>query len=110
MEHTKITGLDVLNANEVEFVDELANCWNEYDGLKKKEEKASNDRLVMAECIGDALVYIVDYDGFNTVDGLKGLIDYIRNLLKSGYPEGLYNEIKGEICPICHQVLAKAKE
>lgn len=33
MEHTKIRPVDVLNASETKFVDELVKCWNNHDDL-----------------------------------------------------------------------------
>jgi chromosome segregation ATPase len=75
--------------------------------LSEAEEKVSdvwNDNIRLSKCVEDVLVQLANYDGYeNDIEGLKRLIDFTVKLLSKGYPIRLYNEIRGEICPICDQ-------
>lgn len=60
--------LDKLKENNSNMQEEMARTWQKCDDYKSRYEKAS-----------DKIQYIIDYgfdyDGFNTVESLKGLID-----------------------------------
>ncbi len=76
---------------------------NETKAKLSKLQGAEKDATAMNMCIDDALIVMADYDGYKDTDGLKKLIDRVTTLLTSKYPERLYNEIKGEVCPLCHE-------
>jgi hypothetical protein len=59
------------------------------------------ENIAMRECITDVLIRFAGYDGYHTADDLKRLIDFACKTLESKYPERVFNEIEGEVCPLC---------
>ena len=68
---------------------------------KKRMEEIEQENAALRGCIGDVLVRALDYDGYNSVKGLKHLIDIMVEDLKSGYPERLVDYEQREVCPLC---------
>jgi len=68
-------------------------------------EILEKENAALRGCIGDVLVRIADYDGYNTVKGLKHLIDIVKEDLKSGWPERVMNYEEREVCPLCFKII-----
>lgn len=71
--------------------------------MNKKELEQENAAL--RGCIESVQIRIAGYDGYNTVEGLKHLIDIVKEDLDSGWPERFMNDEHKEVCPLCFSVL-----
>jgi hypothetical protein len=76
--------------------------------MDNNQQKITEQNIILKKCIDDSLMLSLNYDGYNSVEGLKKLIDEMVNILKSQQPMEIIDLKDRTVCPFCHKILRKS--